>query len=174
MQFNADDHQDQFAPLTGQHRFRIDAVKNDFTKGGDPVLVFDLKIVEGPFKGRLHWDRFIVEHANPKTVEIAMGKLSSLSRAVGCPQWGHESELVGRVGEAVFGPQKDAPEFTEIKRYIVDSAAKAAPSANPHRTAARAPSIDQRGGQLAETLAAQSGGPAPAPHPADGFDDVPF
>lgn len=168
MRFNADEHQDQFAPLTGQHRFRIDEVKQDFTKAGDPVLVFTLRVTEGPSKGRVHYDRFICEHANPETVKIAMGKLSSLSRAVGLPRWDNEQELVGRVGECVFGPQKNDPSYAEVKRYIVEAEHKGAPAHNPMRFAAKHP-------ELASTLAAQGNLP-PAPHPADTYDDndVPF
>lgn len=166
MRFNADDHTDRFAPIVGQHRFRIESVKDDFTKGGDPVLVLELKLDSG----RLHWERFIVEHSNPKTVEIAMGKLSTLSRAVGLPRWEDEQELRGLVGEAVFGPQRDAPEFTEIKKYIVPDDQKKATASNPHRDE----NITRRGGQLRETMEAQGNLP-PAPHPADvSDDDVPF
>lgn len=168
MRFNADDHQDRFAAIVGEQRFRVEKVSQDFTKAGDPYLNAELKLLD---LGRLHWERFILEHANPKVVEIAMGKLSSLSRAVGCPQWDDEQELVGRVGVAVFGPQKDNADFSEIKRYVTDAAHKAAPADNPHRAAAR---NEQRGGQLRETIAA-SGPRQDAPHPADDFDtSVPF
>jgi len=134
MRFNAADHSDRFAPLTGQHPFRIEKVEQTFTKAGDPTLVFELKILDAD---RTHWERFIVEHSNPKVVEISMGKLSSLSRAVGRPTWDDESELVGLVGEAAFGPQKDNAEYTEIKRYVVPDEQKGATTSNPAKHATR-------------------------------------
>ena len=134
MRFNAADHADRFAPLTGQHRFRVEKVEQGFTKVGDPTLTFEFKLLD---TDRTHWERFILEHSNPKVVEISMGKLSSLSRAVGRPSWEDESELVGLVGEAVFGPQKDNAEYTEIKRYVIPEDQKGAPVSNPAKHSAR-------------------------------------
>lgn len=154
MKFNADDHTDRFAPISGQHRFRIESVTNDFTKSnGDPLLAFELKLVD---LGRTHWERFIVEHSNPKTVEIALGKLSSLSRAVGHPRWDNEQELVGLIGEAVFGPQKDNADFAEIKKYIVPGESKGATTAYPPKA--------NKGGSVSVPA-------SQAPHPADLDDD---
>lgn len=170
MRFNAADHRDQFSPITGQHRFRIEAVSNDHTRAGDPRIVVEMKLLDS---GRLHFERFITEHANPKVVEISMSKLSALSRAVGLPQWEHESALKGQVGEAVWGPQKDSPEYAEIKKYCIGDEAKSASSSNPHREASRAPvDVNRRGGQLAATL--QGGRPTPPPEAYDDTDGVPF
>lgn len=169
MRFNADDHTSRFEPLVGQHRFRIERVSSDHTRAGDPCLVVEMKLLDS---GRLHWERFTTEHANPERVRIAMGNLSALSRCVGLPQWQDERELTGLVGEAVWGPQKNSPEWAEIKRYVIDGAAKKAPASNPHRDA----SVDtaRRGGELkAAVQRSQSGAPVP---PIESYDDadVPF
>lgn len=167
MRFNADDHVNRFSALVGQHRFRIEKVSNDTTRAGDPRIVLELKLLDS---GRVHFERFMTEHSNPKVVEISMGKLSALSRAVGLPQWQDEQELTGLVGEAVWGPQKDSPEFSEIKKYIIPDEQKKAPASHPHRPV----NVDRRGGQLAAAQAASTGRPTP---PIDAYDDtdgVPF
>lgn len=164
MRFDADNHQDQFSPIEGQHPFRIQAVTNEMTKSGFPVISVLFVIREGKFRNRQHTERFIVEHDNPKTVEIAMGKLSSLSRSVGRPRWDDEHELEGLIGEAVFGPQKDNPQFCEVKRYVVEGDKKT-PTSNPHRD-----DFHARGGAL-RSVAMPDGRPTPPP-----IDDseVPF
>lgn len=166
MRFNADHHQDNFSPIEGQHPFRIQAVTNEMTKSGFPTLSVLFVIREGKFRNRQHTERFIVEHDNPKTVEIAMGKLSSLSRAVGRPQWEDEHELEGLIGEAVFGPQKDNAQFAEIKRYVVPGEQKKAPVSNPHRD-----DFHQRGGALRSVAGSPDGRPTPPPI---GDDEIPF
>jgi len=158
MRFNADDHQDSFSPIEGQQPFRIQAVTNEMTQRGFPLIAVLFVIREGKFRGRQHTERFIVEHENPKTVEIAMGKLSSLSRAVGRPRWDDEHELEGLIGEAVFGPQKDNPQFTEIKRYVVEGEAKKAPASNPHRD-----DFHARGGALRSVASDPAQRPASPP-----------
>lgn len=165
MRFNADNHQNEFEPIEGRHRFRINQVSGSLTQAGNPMLLCEMQIIEGKYRNRRHTDRFILEHANEKVVSIALGKLSSLSRCVGRPQWEHENELVGLVGEALFGPQKDNAEYTEIKRYIVPDETKGAPASNPHRD------VNARNGQLNNAIAASSGRAEP-PDYTD--DDVPF
>lgn len=167
MRFNANDHVNRFAPLVGQHPFRIEKVSTDTTRAGDPRIVLEMKLLDS---GRLHFERFMTEHSNPKVVEISMGKLSALSRAVGMPQWQDEQELTGLVGEAVWGPQKDSPEFSEIKKYITPAEHKNAPAANPHRHV----DIDRRGGQLAASVAASGSRPTPPPEAYDDTEGVPF
>lgn len=161
MRFNADDHQDQFSPIEGQQPFRIQAVTNEMTKSGFPTISVLFVIRDGKFRNRLHTERFIVEHDNPKTVEIAMGKLSMLSRAVGRPRWDDEHELEGLIGDAVFGLQKDNPQFCEVKRYVVEGDAKKAPASNPHRD---------------EFHARSGGSPMPDGRPMPPIDDkdIPF
>jgi len=51
--------------------------------GKGEYLQLELDILDGPHKGRKVWDRLVIKHPNPQTVEIARGTLSAVCRAVG-------------------------------------------------------------------------------------------
>jgi len=53
------------------------------TRAGDgEYLQLELEVIEGEHKGRRLWDRLVLKHPNPTTVQIAKGTLSALCRAV--------------------------------------------------------------------------------------------
>lgn len=168
MQFDADQHQDTFAKPLGRCRLRVNNVFNEFTKGGSPLLRIEFKAIEpAEHKNKFHSERFILEHDNPETVRIALGKLSTCSRALGMPKWDHERDLIGLTCEATIGPQKDNPDFNEVKSYHLPNAQKGSAASNPYRDS----DVQPRNGQLKQSVSNMPDGRPMAPI-AD--DDVPF
>jgi hypothetical protein len=55
------------------------------TNDGYDCLNYTLEVVEGPYKGRKIWDKFLLDHPKPITVEIAQRRLYSLCRILGVP-----------------------------------------------------------------------------------------
>lgn len=73
-----------FDPLpAGKYTCVIAASEMKPTKNGDgEYLQLELEVIEGEHRGRKVWDRLLLKHPNPKTVQIARGTLSAICRAV--------------------------------------------------------------------------------------------
>jgi len=73
-----------FDPLpAGKYTCVIAASEMKPTKNGDgEYLQLELEVIEGEHRGRKVWDRLLLKHPNPQTVQIARGTLSAVCRAV--------------------------------------------------------------------------------------------
>lgn len=73
-----------FDPVpAGKYACVIAASEMKPTKYGDgEYLQLELEIIEGEHRGRKLWDRLLLRHPNPQTVQIAKGTLSAICRAV--------------------------------------------------------------------------------------------
>ena len=96
-------------------------------------MEFEFEGIAGEHRGRRLWDRFIMEHPNPKAIDMGRLQLASLCRAVGIDAPSDSSdlhdvpvvaivtqearkdtgELVNRIKgyEAAGGPQVTRPSF---------------------------------------------------------------
>ncbi len=62
----------------GKYVCNVTEAKMADTKAGNMMLKVTFTIAEGQDTGRKIFDQYVVEHANPKVVEIAHGKIKSL------------------------------------------------------------------------------------------------
>lgn len=161
MQFDAEEHKDTgFEALPkGNYVVMIDKAETKYTKNGKgEMLVLEVIVHDGPYRGKRLWDRFTISHTeSDAAVKIGLGKLSACSRSVGMPRWRNERELVGRVGEVTVGVDKEDATRNEIKGWVVrDRAAQQAPTSNPAKSQHYAPP------GYAQQQPVGHGGPPPA------------
>lgn len=76
-------------------------------------LNLTLEVLDGPYKGRIIFDRLNLVNKNPKAVEIAQRQLSQICHAVGVLRVADSTELhnrpmVAKVGIEVGNPKRDA------------------------------------------------------------------
>jgi hypothetical protein len=81
------------------------------------MLVVDLKVMDGQYKGMVQKDRFNLYNDNPKAVEIAQRQLSSLCHSIKRLQIQDTTHLIGGRGIATIGPQDDNDKYSEVKAY---------------------------------------------------------
>jgi hypothetical protein len=67
------------------------------SKGTGTLLALKFVVLEGPHKGRKVFDNINIAHQNPLCVEIAMKSFRALGQAVGLPEIGETSALLGKV-----------------------------------------------------------------------------
>jgi len=113
-------------------------VKSDMTdtSTGGKMLVLELDVIDGEFKGRKLWDRLNLVNANAKAVEIAERTLSSICHAVNVLSVADSEQLHGRAmfakvvvqpaGKDKNGVERGAK--NEVKNY---APAGSAPAARP-------------------------------------------
>ncbi|QYK49105.1 MAG: DUF669 domain-containing protein [Phycisphaeraceae bacterium] len=97
-------------------------------KGDGKYLEVTIEVLEGECKGRRIWDRMTIEHPNEQTVQIAMGALSALCRAVGVVRPNDSSELHNIPLDVKVGLKKrsDTGEMTNtVKAYLKKGGATA-------------------------------------------------
>ena len=77
-----------FEPLpAGKYMAVITASEMKATKtGSGHYLELTFQIIDGPLKNRLLWSRLNLDNQNRKAVQIALGELSAICRAVGVMQ----------------------------------------------------------------------------------------
>lgn len=123
--------------------------------------------------------RYNLWNNSPQAVEIANKQLSALCHAIGIFQLDFSNEakaLLGGRGRMEIGPQKNNPEYTEIKRVFdangnepgrSPGAAGAMPAQQPQQQPQQATPLQQQtnGGWGAQTPTA----PAPAPQQVGGW-----
>jgi hypothetical protein len=117
MRFNAHEQkppEDPFEPFEGTFRARIVKAEMGLTKAGDESLKIEWTVLGPSRSGRRLWSNLVMTNQNPQAVEIAMGKLTMISVAVGRPTWSHESELVGGVCDVVVKIKDDKPEIARV------------------------------------------------------------
>lgn len=84
-------------------------------------LAVTFEAVEGACKGRSQISNFNLWNANPKAVEIAKQDLKKIDVATGRPV-NTENPLKGRVLAIEVRKQKDNPDYTEVGKYLPESA----------------------------------------------------
>lgn len=129
--------------------------KDDPTKG--ECLGLTWKVMSGPLEGRLFWQRILLwfsgaEKAPGRTVEIAQQQLSSLCHATGQMALSDTEQLHYRPCLVRYGPQKNNPQFSEVKSVKASGGAASAPGG-------RAPE-PPFGAPPAQSPGAPSGGPS--------------
>lgn len=101
--------------------------------GKGEYLQFEIDILDGPHKGRKVWDRLVLRHPNPQTVEIAQGTLSAVCHATGVMKPGvsaalHNIPMVVTVG---LKKREDTGELTNVvKSYSKRDAGSGAAGAS--------------------------------------------
>lgn len=183
MRFNANTvppQENNFEPVPkGKYRLLIEqAEERENGKRNGCYLWLQLAIAEGPYKSRKLWQMMTTAHQeSEKAVEIGLGQISAMARAIGKMTWNHESELVGRIGEAYVGienDQKGEPK-NKVSGWVVPKEAQGAPTytAQHQAHAAAQANVHQRGGQIKAAIAAP--GPRPASDDPGYYDEeIPF
>lgn len=97
LQFNASEVEPNsgFDPIPeGKYTAVIsESEMRDTRAGTGRFLALTFQIIDGDYKGRNLWTNLNIENPNPKAVQIALGELSSICRAVGVPTPRDSSEL---------------------------------------------------------------------------------
>jgi hypothetical protein len=120
MQFNFDASAIEPASFTtiplGDYKvvIRSSEAKETANKDGG-YLQFVLEIIDGPLRGTTVFYNLNVHNSNQKTVEIAYRQLSALCHVTGVIRLQDTQQLQGIPFIATIGPQKDAPQYNEVK-----------------------------------------------------------
>lgn len=123
-QFNAQQHDPQYgvgggALPAGKNKVVISATEIKPTKDGqNGYLALTLTGIEGPGNGISMVDRLNVYHANPQTVGIANQQLSAYCHVTGKLNFNDTDELKNIPFIVEVGPQKNTPEYMEVKRLF--------------------------------------------------------
>lgn len=103
----------------GKHPVIAVSSSIDATKAGDGgMLVYILKIIDGPYSGTTGPYRLNLYNNNPKAVEIAQRQLSALCHVTGVYQVADSDALLNIPFVIEVAPQKDDPSYTEIKKVF--------------------------------------------------------
>lgn len=121
-----------FEPLpAGQYTAVIMDSQFKPTKTGDgQYLELKLQVLDGPYKGRLVWDRLCLTHPNALTAKIARSRLAAICRAVNVltPRDSVELHNLPLVVKVVLTRRKDSGDLAnEVKGYACKPAVAAAP-----------------------------------------------
>lgn len=97
-----------------------DSEMKDTKSGTGQYLQLTFQIIEGQYSGRLLWARLNIRNPNSKAVEIALGELSAICRAIGVATPNDSSELHDKPLEIKVKVRKrmDTGDLTnELKGY---------------------------------------------------------
>lgn len=77
----------KYEPLVpGQYSVTLQRVAEKSTKAGNGAyLDASFEVAEGENKGRLIFEKFMIDHPNPKVVEIGRQRLDKFLKAAGAP-----------------------------------------------------------------------------------------
>lgn len=111
-----------FEPLpAGQYTAVVIDSQFKPTKSGDgQYLELKLQVLDGPYKGRLVWDRLCLNHPNALTAKIARGRLAALCHAVNVltPRDSVELHNLPLVVKVALTRRKDSNDLAnEVKGY---------------------------------------------------------
>ncbi len=67
----------------GKYVANITDVNMADTKAGNPMVKLTFTVSDGPMKNRKVFDQYVLEHSNPKVVEISLGKIKSILECSG-------------------------------------------------------------------------------------------
>ena len=121
-----------FEPLpAGKYMAVITASEMKATKAGSGhYLELQFQLLDGPYKNRLLWSRLNLDNQNHKAVQIALGELSAICRAVGVMRPNDSLELHNLPLQITVKCKKrdDTGDITnEIRAYARKDAAAGAP-----------------------------------------------
>jgi hypothetical protein len=108
----------------GDHIVRATAVEiKPASSGESGMVVFTLEVIDGEARGATGAYRLNLYHPNETTVKIANSQLSALCYVTGVFQLGSDGRQLSALLNIPFKvhvePQKDKPQYTEVK-YVMD------------------------------------------------------
>jgi len=155
-------------PWEGWHKVSISSHEVKPTSDGSSgMLVLTLTGVEGPMAGRTHPYRLNIWNANQQAADIAARQLSAICHVTGVYQFQSTEELAKLYGipfNALFGKQKDNPQYSEVKGVKDVYGNDPGKSNAPQHAPAAAPM--NQGFAPQQQPQVQSGFPAPTSAPA--------
>lgn len=86
----------------------------------DRGLVIEYEVLEGAYKGRRGKQWLLTLDKNPVTSNIAKQNIKRIAEATGRPVT-PTSPLKNRVLTLQVGPQKNNPDYSEIKKYLPEN-----------------------------------------------------
>lgn len=128
----------------GKHPVIIETDEVKANKANDGgYLQFNLRIIDGPHTGTTGAYRLNLYHSNQQTVEIAHRQLSAICHVTGVFQLGaggNDTSVLHNIPFIIeVGPQKNDPQYTEIKKVFdrngnePHKAGQGAPQAQPQQ-----------------------------------------
>lgn len=103
----------------GRHPVVIESSEVKANKANDGgYLQLDLKIIDGPQQGTTGAYRLNLYHSNQQTVEIAHRQFSAVCHVVGVFNVQDSGQLHGIPFVIEVGPQKNDPQYTEVKKVF--------------------------------------------------------
>lgn len=103
----------------GKHPVVIESSEVKANKANDGgYLQLNLRIIDGPQAGTTGAYRLNLYHSNQQTVEIAHRQLSAICHVIGVFQVTDSSQLHGLPFLIEVGPQKNDPQYTEVKKVF--------------------------------------------------------
>lgn len=103
----------------GKHPVIVETSEVKANKANDGgYLQLNLRIIGGPQAGTTGAYRLNLYHTNQQTVEIAHRQLSAVCHVIGVFQINDSSQLHGIPFLIEVGPQKNDPQYTEVKKVF--------------------------------------------------------
>jgi hypothetical protein len=153
--FNAQQHEPQYGSgggslPAGKYTVIISKAEAKATKDGTGgMLVLEYKVTSGPHTGSVMTDRLNIWNANAIAAEIGQKQMSAICYVIGQFTIQDTQQLCNIPMQIEVGPQKDRPEYTEVKA-VFDA------NGNPPNKAGQGQPVQQPAAQQAQA-------PAPAP-----------
>lgn len=124
----------------GKHPVIVESSEVKANKANDGgYLQLNLRIIDGPQQGTTGAYRLNLYHSNQQTVEIAHRQLSAICHVIGVFQVTDSSQLHNLPFLIEVGPQKNDPQYTEVKKVFdmngnePGKAGAGAPAAQPQQ-----------------------------------------
>ena len=124
----------------GKHPVIVESSEVKANKANDGgYLQLNLRIIDGPQQGTTGAYRLNLYHSNQQTVEIAHRQLSAICHVIGVFQVTDSSQLHNLPFLIEVGPQKNDPQYTEVKKVFdmngnePSKAGAGAPAAQPQQ-----------------------------------------
>jgi len=161
----------------GKHPVIIESSEVKANKANDGgYLQLNLRIIDGPQQGTTGAYRLNLYHSNQQTVEIAHRQLSAICHVIGVFQVTDSSQLHNLPFLIEVGPQKNDPQYTEVKKVFdmngnePGKAGAGAPAAQPQQQQPQGQPNGAWGGapQGQQQQPAQGGGWQQGGQPAQG------
>lgn len=103
----------------GKHPVIVESSEVKANKANDGgYLQLNLRIIDGPQQGTTGAYRLNLYHSNQQTVEIAHRQLSAICHVIGVFQVTDSSQLHNLPFLIEVGPQKNDPQYTEVKKVF--------------------------------------------------------
>jgi len=103
----------------GRHPVVVESSEVKANKANDGgYLQLNLKVIDGPQQGVTGAYRLNLYHSNQQTVEIAHRQLSAVCHVVGVFNVQDSGQLHGIPFVIEVGPQKNDPQYTEVKKVF--------------------------------------------------------